>query len=180
MSYLRLIWKNAMRNKIRSVLTVLSLAIALFLLTTIFAFWTALNRTPDSLDAQLRLFVRHAVSLTNMLPMAYRQEIEKIPGVKQVVPIQWFGGVYIDEKNFFAQFATETEQIFAMYSEYHVPPAQLHDLIKDRTGVAVGQTLAERFHWHVGDRIKLIGRLFPVDMELTIRAIYTAPTKEDA
>jgi len=180
MSYLRLIWKNAMRNKIRSVLTVLSLAIALFLLTTIFAFWTALNRTPDSLDAQLRLFVRHAVSLTNMLPMAYRQEIEKIPGVKQVVPIQWFGGVYIDEKNFFAQFATETEQIFAMYSEYHVPPAQLHDLIKDRTGVAVGQTLAERFHWHVGDRITLIGRLFPVDMELTIRAIYTAPTKEDA
>ncbi|HWP49151.1 MAG TPA: FtsX-like permease family protein [Candidatus Limnocylindrales bacterium] len=180
MKYLHLIWKNAMRNKIRSILTILSLAISLFLLTTILAFWTTLNRTPDSLDAQLRLVVRHAVSLANMLPMSYQQEIEKIPGVKQVVPMQWFGGVYIDEKNFFAQFATEPDKIFEMYSEYQIPPDQLESFIKDRTGVVVGKTLADRFNWKVGDRITLIGRIFPVNMELTIRGIYTAPTKEDA
>jgi putative ABC transport system permease protein len=180
MKYLRLIWKNAMRNKIRSILTILSLAISLFLLTTILSFWTTLNQTPQSLDAQLRLVVRNAISLANPLPMSYRQEIEKIPGVKQVIPMQWFGGVYIDEKNFFAQFATEPDKIFEMYSEYQIPPDQLQSFIKDRTGVAVGKTLADRFNWKVGDRITLIGRIFPVDMELTIRGIYIAPTKEDA
>ncbi|MCI0525945.1 MAG: hypothetical protein L0Y56_00630, partial [Nitrospira sp.] len=88
MKYLRFIWKNAMRNKIRSVLTILSLAISLFLLTTILSFWATLNQTPQNLDAQLRVVVRNAVSLANPLPMSYLQEIEKIQGVKQVVPMQ--------------------------------------------------------------------------------------------
>ncbi len=180
MKYRRLIWKNAMRNKVRSVLTILSVAISLFLLTTILAFWTTLNQTSESQDAQLRLIVRHAVSLATPLPMAYRQEIEKIPGVRQVVPMQWFGGVYIDEKNFFAQFATEPETIFAMYSEYQIPPDQVQAFIKDRTGAVVGKTLADRFQWRIGERITLIGRIFPVDMALTIRGIYSALTKEDA
>jgi len=180
MKYFHLVWKNALRNKIRSVLTVLSLAISLFLLTTIIAFWTTLNRTPESLEAQLRLVVRHAVSLANSLPISYRSEIEKIPGVQQVVPLQWFGGVYIDEKNFFAQFATEPDKVFEMYGEYQLSPDQLQSFIKDRTGCIVGKTLADRFNWKVGDRITLIGRIFPVDLELTIRGIYTAPTKEEA
>jgi len=180
MSYLRLIWKNAMRNRVRSLLTIFCVGISLFLLTTIIAFWTTLNQTSASQDAQLRVIVRHAVSLTVPLPMAYNQELARIPGVQQVVPLQWFGGVYIDDKNFFPQFATDAATIFDVYSEYQVAPEQRASFVKDRTGVIVGKTLVDRFGWQIDQRITLIGRIFPVDLTLTIRGIYTAPTKEDA
>jgi putative ABC transport system permease protein len=172
MKFLRLIWLNALRNKRRSILTVLSIALSLFLMTTLLTVVTELERKPAAEEAMLRLVTRNAISLANPLPVAYQQQIEQIPGVAVSMQMQWFGGVYIDERNFFAQFGCEPRKLARMYPEYKIDPTQLSDFVRDRTGTLVGQKLAERYGWKIGDRITLQGRIFPVDLQLTIRGIY--------
>jgi putative ABC transport system permease protein len=173
--FFRLVWRNALRNKRRSLLTVTSLALSLFLLTTLLTVVTELERPPDSQEAMLRLVVRNAVSLGTPLPVAYQQQIEQVPGVALTTRMQWFGGVYVDEANFFAQFGCEPAKLARMYPEYKIDPAQLDAFVRDRTGALAGRVLAERFGWRVGDRITIQGRIFPVDLQLTIRGIYDAP-----
>jgi len=173
--FLRLIWRNATRNKRRSFLMIVSIALSLFLLTTLLTVVSELERPPASLDAALRLVVRNAVSLGTPMPVAYQQQIEQVPGVALVIREQWFGGVYVDERNFFAQFGCEPAKLARMYPEYKIDPLQLESFVRDRTGAIAGVKLAERFGWHVGDRITLQGRIFPVDLQLTIRGIYDAP-----
>src|SRR5262245_42995806 len=154
---------------------VVSIALSLFLLTTLLTVVSELERPPASLDAALRIVVRNAVSLGTPMPVAYQQQIEQVSGVALVTRTQWFGGVYIDERNFIAQFGCEPAKLARMYPEYKVDPLQLEAFIRDRTGALAGLKLAERFGWHVGDRITLQGRIFPVDLQLTIRGIYDAP-----
>ena len=172
MKYLRLIWRNALRNRRRSVLTVLSIALSLFLMTTLLTVVTELEKPPSSQDASLRLVTRNAVSLGEPLPMAYQKVIDQIPGVAATTQMQWFGGVYVDERNFFAQFGCEPEKISKVFPDYRIDPSQLDSFIRDRTGALAGRKLAERFGWKIGDRITLQGRIFPTDLQLTIRAIY--------
>jgi putative ABC transport system permease protein len=174
MKFLRLIWRNALRNKRRSLLTVFSIALSLFLMTTLLTVVTEFERPPAAQEAALRLVVRNAVSLSTPLPVAYQQQIEQIPGVALTMQSQWFGGVYVDERNFFAQFGCEPEKLARMYPEYQIEPGQLAAFVRDRTGALAGRSLADRFGWQVGDRITLQGRIFPVDLQLTIRAIYDA------
>jgi putative ABC transport system permease protein len=172
MKFLRLIWINALRNKRRSTLTVLSIALSLFLMTTLLTVVTELERTPVAQEAALRLVTRNAISLGNPLPIAYQQQIDMIPGVAATMQMQWFGGVYIDEGNFFAQFGSEPHKFARIFPEYKIDPIRLGDFVRDRTGCLVGRKLVDRYGWKLGDRITLQGRIFPVDLQLTIRAIY--------
>ncbi|MCI0337275.1 MAG: ABC transporter permease [Acidobacteria bacterium] len=172
MKFLRLIWLNAVRNRRRSILTVLSIALSLFLMTTLLTVVTELERVPAAQEAALRLVTRNAISLANPLPIAYQQQIDLIPGVATTMQMQWFGGVYVDESNFFAQFGCEPRKFARMYPEYRIDPAQLSDFVRDRTGCLAGRILVDRYGWKIGDRITLQGRIFPVDLQLTIRAIY--------
>lgn len=94
-------------------------------------------------------------------------------GIEAVIGSMWFGGVYKDPKNFFAQFAADADQFFQVYADMRIPDDQKEAYIRDRTGAIAGDNLAQRFGWKVGDRINLQGALFDVDPELTLRGIYS-------
>ncbi len=173
MKYLRLLLNNVFRNRRRTFLTVTSIAVSLFLIATLLTMMWEMENPPQTPESALRLLTRHRVSLANILPMSYRAKIARVPGVDAVIGSMWFGGVYKDPKNFFAQFAVDTDQFFQIYGDVRCPDDQKAAFVSDRTGALVGENLAQRFGWKVGDRITLQGALFDFDAELTIRGIYT-------
>jgi putative ABC transport system permease protein len=169
--------KNAFRNKRRSLLTLLSISFSLLLLTVMMTIWRAFYLSDGSAESAQRLIVRHKVSLGQFLPIAYRERIRSIPGVKQVVNESWFGGQYKDDKpeNFFAQFGTDPQELFQVLTDFHIPPDQLEAWQKDRAGCVVDADLARKYGWKIGDRIPIKGTIFPLNLDLTLRGIYTAP-----
>ena len=177
MTLARFVRKNAFRNKRRSFLTLLSIAFSLLLLTVMMTIWRAFYMTDGSAESAQRLIVRHKVSLAQFMPISYRERIRSIPGVKQVVNETWFGGQYKDDKpeNFFAQFGTDPKEIFQVLTDFHIPPDQLEAWQKDRAGCVVDADLAKKHGWKIGDRIPIKGTIFPLDLELTVRGIFTAP-----
>jgi putative ABC transport system permease protein len=166
------ILRNALRNKRRLTLTVLSVALSLFLYTTLQTALRELTQPATSEASALRLVVRHKVSLANVLPEKYQSRIERMPGVQYCTKFTWFGGIYKDERNFFPQFACEADKLFKVFTESTIDPQQLNDFIKDRTGAVVGIKTARRFGWKVGEKITLLGTIWPCDPELTLRGIY--------
>ncbi len=174
MKFLQFLLKNLLRNRRRTILTVTSIAVSLFLVTTLRTVLTELESPPSTPESALRLITRHKVSLANTLPISYRAKIAQVNGVSAVVGEMWFGGVYKDPKNFFPQFAVDTSQFFDVNADMQVPESQKEAFVADRTGALVGDNLAERFGWKVGDRVNLTGALFEFDPELTVRGIYSA------
>ena len=176
MTLTRFVSKNAFRNKRRSILTVLSVGFSLLLLTMMMSIWRSFYIDNGSQQSALRLITRHKVSLTFEMPAFYRQKISALPGVAEVVPMNWFGGNYKDankSQNFFAQFGTDPDEFFKVYPEWKIPPDQLEAWQKDRAGAIVDPDLAKKYGWKIGDHIIIQGATFPVDLELTIRGIYT-------
>jgi putative ABC transport system permease protein len=176
MTLTRFVTKNAFRNKRRSVLTVFSIAFSLLLLTLMMTIWRGFYLDQGSAESAQRLVVRHRVSLTFSLPSFYREKIRALPGVKAVVPVSWFGGIYKDQKpeNFFAQFSTDPEEFFKVYRDVQMPAEQLAAWQHDRQGAIVDDTLAQKYGWKLGDRIVLQGTIYPLNAELNIRGIYHA------
>jgi len=177
MTLTRFVTKSAFRNKRRSLLTVLSIMFSLLLLTLMMTIWRGFYIDKGSAQSAQRLITRHRVSLTNFMPEYYREKIRTVPGVRAVAPTQWFGGLYKDDKpeNFFAQFATDPEEIFKVMTDFKIPDDQLAAWQHDQAGAAVDSELAKKFGWKVGDRIVIKGTIFPMNPELTIRGIFTAP-----
>jgi putative ABC transport system permease protein len=177
MHLVRLMWKNALRNSRRTVLTISSIAVCIFLSSTLQAVLASIYRAGGSnTSSHLRVVVHRATGVTQPLPISYRQKIAAVPGVKAVVGTQWFGGQYIDASNFFANFAVNTDQFEQVYDSYKIPPDQLTAWKSERTAALVGEKLMETYHWKIGDRITLKGTIFPnFDPELTIRAVYRDP-----
>jgi putative ABC transport system permease protein len=169
--------KSAFRNKRRTILTMVGIGLPLVILTIMMTVWRAFYSDNGSEQSTQRLITRHRVSLTFSLPIYYRQKMMAVPGVVAVVPTQWFGGLYIDDKpeHFFAQFATDPQDFFKVYTDFKIPPDQLDAWQHDRAGAVVDSELAKKFHWKVGDRIVLKGTIWGANLELTIRGIYTAP-----
>ena len=167
--------KSAFRNKRRSLLTVASIAFSLLLLCIMLCVWRSFYIDPGAPDSALRIMTRHKVSLANFLPIYYRNKIRTIPGVVHVVPMTWFGGKYKDDKpeNFFAQFATDPDEYFDVAADKVMPADQLAAWKRDRAGCVVDVTLAEKHHWKIGDHIHLQGTIFPANLDLTLRGIYT-------
>jgi putative ABC transport system permease protein len=174
MTLSRFVTKNAFRNKRRSILTVLSIAFSLLLLTLMMTIWHAFYMDEGSAESAERLVVRHRVSLTFSLPGFYREKIRAVPGVVAVVPVSWFGGIYKDQKpeNFFAQFGTDPEEFFKVFRDIQMPDEQRIAWSRDRQGVIVDDTLASKYGWKLGDRIVLQGTIYPVDLELYVRGIF--------
>lgn len=169
--------KNAFRNKRRTFLTVLSIAFPLLLLSFLMSLWRAFYGDDLRSDqSNQRLIVRHKVSLTNLIPVSYREKIRHVPGVAHVVPFNWFGGVYKDttQKNFFARFGTDPDEFFEVYPELSLPADQEEAWKKDRAGAVADIELAKKYGWKIGDRIVLQGDIYPIRLELTLRGLYTA------
>jgi len=169
--FLKLVVRNAFRARLRTGLTVLGLVIALVafgLLQTVVQAWYA----GADAASPTRLVTRNSISLVFPLPIYYRDKIRAIDGVRGVATSNWFGGVWRDERNFFAQFAVDSPQYFAMYPEFVFEPGQWADYLRDRRGAAVGRQLADLYGFKVGDRLPLRGTIYPGNHEFTIRAIY--------
>ncbi|MBL8231878.1 MAG: FtsX-like permease family protein, partial [Bryobacterales bacterium] len=175
--HLPLILKSTLRNKRRTALTILSISASMCLLGFLLAVFNMFYNEGSSAAQANRLIVRNRISLTNSLPRSYQPQIARVPGVKEVVITQWYGGTYKDNRdtrNFFARFAVEAEKLPIAYPEYKMPPEQLKAFIGERTACLVGNKLAARLGFKLGDRVTLVGDIFPGTLELTIRAIYTA------
>lgn len=168
----KLLLRNAFRHKLRALLTVFGVAVAVLafgLLRTVVDAWHA----GVSAAAANRLVIRNAISLTFFLPIAYMEKIRAIDGVRAVSHMTWFGGIYIDRKNFFANFAVEGRSYLDLYPEFVLPQEQKEAFGKDRKGCVVGRGLARRFGWKVGDSITLQGTIFRGDWPMTIRGVYS-------
>lgn len=176
MTLTRFVSKNAFRNKRRTALTIVSIAFSLLLLTVMMTIWRAFYLTEGSAESAQRLITRNKVSLVFWLPSYYREKIRTMPGVKHIVNESWFGGQYKDQKpeNMFAQFGTDPQEFFDVYTDLSIPPDQLAAWQKDRAGCVVDAELANKHGWKLGDRLFIKGVIFPFDLELTIRGIFTA------
>jgi putative ABC transport system permease protein len=169
--FLKLVFLNAFRARLRAGLTVLGIVIAVVafgLLQTVVNAWYA---TADA-ASPTRLVTRNAISLVFPLPQYYRERIRSLDGVRGVAVSNWFGGIYLDERNFFPQFAVQLADFMPMYPEFVFDPREYQDLLRDRSGVAVGRELARQYGFKVGDRLPLRGTIYPGNWEFTIRAIY--------
>jgi putative ABC transport system permease protein len=166
--------RNTFRNKRRSVLTMISISFSLMLLTMMICIWRSFYVDQVAPEASRRLIVRDRVSLAFFLPEFYREKIRAVPGITYVVPLTWFGGRYIDDRpqHFFAQLATDPDEYMKVASDKIMPEDQLKAWQHDRTGAIVDVTLADKYHWKIGDRVTLQGNIFPTNLDLTIRGIY--------
>ena len=172
--YIPFAFKNSLRNKRRTILTIASISVSLFLLGVLIAVYHAFYFRAAPPEQALRLVMRNRVSLTFSIPEYYEPKIRQIAGVKEVVSRSWFGGLYIDNRaeHFFPRFGTDPERVFKVYPEMTVDPEQLKAFQSERTAAAIGKTLAEKQGLKLGQKITLKGDIYPVDLELTIRAIF--------
>ncbi|MBI4681811.1 MAG: FtsX-like permease family protein [Nitrospirae bacterium] len=176
MQILKLIFKNAFRHKLRTFLTISGISIAILafgLLRTVVDSWYAGVKA----SAANRLVSRNAISLVFPLPISYKDKIRQIDGVTNVSYGNWFGGIYIDEKNFFANFAVEPKSYLELYPEYVLQPDQQAAFLRDRKGFVAGRKIADKYNWKPGDTVILKGTIFPGQWEFVLRAIYKGKTK---
>ena len=168
---LRLILRNAFRHKLRTTLTMTGIVVAIVafgLLRTIVDAWYAGANASSS----ARLVTRSAVSLVFALPLSYAQKIRQVQGVTSVAWANWFGGVYVSERNFFAQFAISGASYLDVYPEFILPDDQRKAFLSDRVGAVAGRKLADKYGWKVGDQIPLRGTIYPGTWTFTLRGIY--------
>jgi putative ABC transport system permease protein len=171
MFVLRLLLKNAFRHRLRTLLTLVGLVVAVCafgLLRSVIEAWHAGVEASSS----TRLVTRNNIALTFSLPRAYEQKLRAADGVTQVSWANFFGGVYITERNFFPQFAVEPRSYLALYPEYVLPDEQKAAFFRDRQGAVAGRKLAAKFGWQIGDNIPLRGTIYPGNWNFTLRGIW--------
>ncbi len=180
--HLPLLIRNSLRNRRRSVLTIVSIAASLCLLALLVALYASFFFTKVTADQALRLITRHRVSLANPLPLAYGPQIKQVPGVKEVNIGQWFGGVYKDARdpaNFFARFGVEAEKLAIVNPEIKMPDDERQAFINEPSACIIGRKTVARHGMKLGDRITIVGDIFPVTLELTLRGIYDNPLDDE-
>jgi len=169
--FLKLVLRNALRHKLRTGLTALGIFIAILafgLLRTVVESWFAGAENAST----TRLVTRNAISLVFPLPITYSERIRQVDGVSHISHANWFGGIYVSERNFFPQFAVDAATYFALYPEYRIAPENMKAFLLDRKGCVVGRKLASQYGFQVGDLVPLRGTIFPGTWEFVVRAIY--------
>lgn len=171
MKVLKLIFKNALRHKLRTLLTILGIAIAVIafgILRTVVTAWYA----GVEASAADRLITRQAVSFIFPLPYTYKEKIAAVPGVKTVTFATWFQGVYIDKNQFFPRLAVDPETIFDVYPEWVLTKEEKEIFKKERNSCIVGADIAKMYNLKVGDAMTLEGDIYPGEWQFIIRGIY--------
>src|SRR5687768_17108980 len=177
-----LILRNVLRNRRRTILTLMSTAVSLAVLGFLVALYQGFFFVEQTSPSEaLRLISRHKVSLTNSLPASHQPRIAAIDGVAAVSAWTWFQGKYKDEKpeNFFARFAVDPVEIQKIRPDYVAPAEQWAAFQRDRTGCGVGRKIADRHGMKLGDRVNVQGDIWPVNLELTVRMIFDHPTNTE-
>ncbi len=171
MFILKILIRNAFRHKLRTLLTILGITIAILAFGLLRTFINAWYGGVEASSAT-RLVTRSSISLIFHLPLSYKDKIRQVDGVKTVSWGNWFGGVYIDEKNFFANFAVDAKSYLSLYPEYILTPEEERAFLRDRKGFVAGQKLAKRFGWKIGDTVTLKGTIYPGNWDFVLRGIY--------
>jgi putative ABC transport system permease protein len=177
MLILKVLFRNAFRNKLRTGLTILGITIAILafgLLRTLISAWYA----GVEASSATRLVTRNAVSIIFPLPHFYKDKIQQVNGVKTVSYGTWFGGVYGEEKNFFANFAVDVRSFLELYPEFIIPEEHKENFLKDQKGCVIGKKLAAKFGWKIGDLVTLKGTIFLGNWDFVVRAIYQGRDKD--
>ncbi len=172
MRFAKLILKNVLRNKRRTLLTLSSLVVSLFLIISLATILTELERGSEEGNPS-RLMSRHSVSLAFLLPIADLQRIQTVQGVKAVTPFTWFGGIYKDERNFFANFAVDAAKLREIYPELKMSDAEWQAFSADRQGAVVGKKLQILYGFTPGQRITLKSPIYNQDVEFIVRGVCT-------
>jgi putative ABC transport system permease protein len=176
MVVLKILIRNAFRNRLRTILTVFGVAIAILsfgLLRTVVSAWYA----GADASSSTRLVTRNAISIIFSLPLSYKDKIRQVEGVKIVSWGNWFGAYYIEEKNFFANFCVEPVSYLALYPEFVLSQEARRAFLNDRKGCIAGRKLADKFKWKVGDNIPLKGTIYPGTWDFVLRGIYKGKDK---
>ena len=174
MTFVSFIAKNALRNKRRAALSILSVAVSLFLLVFLMVALRLLTHPPETAGAELRVAVRNKISITQQLPARQRPVIEKIPGVVAVTPFSWFGGIYKNEQSTtFAQFATDPLKLREIFAEFKMSDEGYAAFAAERTACVLGKLSADKYGLKVGDRITLTSSLYSNPLEFKIAGIYS-------
>jgi putative ABC transport system permease protein len=171
MELLKLLFRNTLRHKLRSLLTIVGVGVAVMafgLLQTVVTAWYA----GVEASAANRLITRHAVSFVFSLPLAYRDRIAQVPGVSKVTYAAWFSGVYIDKNQFFARLAVDSDTFFDVYPEFLIPRQQFDVFQRERNACIIGIDLARRYNLKIGDIMPIEGDVFPGQWEFVVRGIY--------
>ena len=177
MKYLHIVFINLRRKKLRTLLTIGSFTVALFLFGVLVTIKTALSSGVDVAGAD-RLVVRNRISLIMPLPYSYRDVIRQMPNVAEVTFATWFGGYYQDMKNFFPNYAIDTEAYRKVYPEYIIPDADWKAFVEDRQGCIISPPVAKKYGFKIGDRVPLQGTVWTGTWEFNVRAIYDAQREE--
>lgn len=175
MKSLKYIWRNVTRNRLRSSLTILSVAFSLALMTVLHGYMAMQAAWGKSAKKNNRVVVMNIQGFSGQVPIALVDKTRRIPGVKDAVPYRWFGGEYQDERMPFAQFGTDPDHVFNVWDDFKIDPAQLAEWQKNRQGCVADRQLAEKRGWQIGDRIPIKGTFFPVDLDLKLVGLFDAP-----
>jgi putative ABC transport system permease protein len=178
MKFLPLLLSNLGRRKIRTILTIGSFTVAIFLFCLLLTIRGAFQQGVDAAGAD-RLVVINKASIMMSLPIAHRDRILKVPGVKEVTFANWFGGVYQDEKNIFGQLAVDHRTYRQLFSEFRVSDAEWEAFLADKSAAIAGEATARRFEWKVGDRIPITSALFGGRWEFNLVGIYKGTRPQD-
>jgi putative ABC transport system permease protein len=165
---LRLIWKNLRRNKRRTILTLGSVTVSLFLLSLLAIVYTALGKPLQNSDNVPILMTHRSTGIMFMMPISHEDRIRKVPGVVAISVMNWFGGYWQDPAQSFANFAVDANTIFTVDRGAHIAPEQLAAFENEKTAAVAGRRLMEKFHWKIGDRITLMGSPYGVTPELNL------------
>lgn len=175
---LSLIFRNVLRNRRRTFLTLASMIVSLTILTLMMAlYYGVFLQDSTSPVAARRIITRHKVSLVQSIPISYRGRIQSLDAVQAVCASTWFQGVYREPKDFFARFAADPETLMDVQAEWTIPPDQLTAFKKTRTGCLASEALVKRFNWKMGEKINIKGDIYNgVNPELNLVGIFQTPS----
>jgi putative ABC transport system permease protein len=168
MKYMALVFKNLLRSKRRTFLTVLSIAVSLFIFSVLVSVPTVANQILSNSASSTRVAMHNKAGLAYPIPIAYKQRVVTIPHVEVVVPESWFGGVYHEVYDQFPNLAADPDEVDKMWPDWGISPEQFAQFKKIRTAALVGSETMKRFHLHLGQQIQLRGTLYPFNVTLTI------------
>ena len=171
MELLRLLLRNTLRHKLRSLLTIVGVGVAVMAFALLQTVVTAWHKGVEA-SAANRLITRHAVSFVFRLPLAYQDRIAQVPGVNKVTYAVWFSGVYIDRNQFFARLAVDSDTFFDVYPEFVIPPDQFEAFKRERNACIIGIDIAKRYNLKIGDIMPMEGDVYPGQWEFVVRGIY--------
>lgn len=174
------IWRNVTRNKLRTSLTILSVAFSLALMTVLHGYMAMQAAWSGEAKKNNRIVVMNVQGFSGTLPIASVDNVREAEHVRSAVPFSWFGGNYQDEQMPFAQFGTDPEYAFQVWNEYVIDPAQLSAWQSDRQGCVADRELAEKRGWKIGDRIPIQGTFYQFDLDLRLSGVFEAPQYTDS